>query len=92
MSNMAFEWEVLVSSTPVVLVGWQFLEESIADGTAVAALSMMAWTCFGCRLVTGGVVAGLCVLVAAVLAKGLVGGCTFGVVLSLEHFCLLDES
>ena len=83
---MALEWEVLDSSTSVVLVGWRILEESIADRTTAAALSMMAWPFSGGRLGTGGVGAGLCVLFAAVLAKGLVGGCTCGVVSSPERF------
>ena len=37
VSNMVLEWEVLDPSTSVVLVGWHFQEESIADSTAAAA-------------------------------------------------------
>ena len=50
MTNMVLEQEVVDSSTSVVLVGWRFLEESIADRTTVATLSRMAWTCSGGRL------------------------------------------
>ena len=42
VSNMALEWEVLDSNTLVVLVGWCFLEDSIADNTAAAAWSIIA--------------------------------------------------
>ena len=52
---MAFGREVLDSSTSVVLVGWHFWEDSIADNTAAAAWSTMAWTCSGGRLETDGV-------------------------------------
>ena len=44
VSNMALEQEVLDSSTSVVLVGWRFREDSIADNTAAAAWLIMAWT------------------------------------------------
>ena len=42
VSNMALEREVLDSSTSVVLVGWRFREDSIADKTASTAWSMIA--------------------------------------------------
>ena len=44
VSNIALEQEVLDSSTLVVLVGWCFWEDSIADNTGAAAWSKMAWT------------------------------------------------
>ena len=55
VSNMSLGQEVLDSNTSDVLVGCRFWEELIADKTAAAAWSTMAWTCSGGRLETGGV-------------------------------------
>ena len=52
---MALEREGLDTSSSVVLVGWRFREDSIADNTAAAAWSTMAWTCSEDKLETDGV-------------------------------------
>ena len=42
VSNMALEREVLDSSTLVVLVGWRFRDDSIADTAAAVAWTTIA--------------------------------------------------
>ena len=71
---MALEQEVLDSSTLVVLVGWRFQEDSIADNTAAADWLTMTWTCSGGRLETDGVGVMLSWGCNVVFAGGLDGG------------------
>ena len=85
---MALEREVLDSSTSVVLVGWCFREDSIADNTApTAPWSTIAWTCSGGRLEMGvvGVVLGGGFTVVFLL-EGLLGKST---VLWVQQRCVL---